>query len=280
MRPELFRIAYGSTHLTIYMPDLEALHIPLPPVQEQHRIVAFLDEQVGTLERAASAHSRILSLRNERIDALVSRFLASTVYDAPDRTSLVPMKRILSKIVTPTSWSPGGVVTAFRDGQVTARSQRRAEGYTEASSENSLAQEVKRGDLVIHGLDGFAGAIGTSESDGVCSPAYHVCRVNNGDSDFYGRLLRLMAINGYLSLYGGSSRERAVDFRNWGSFSRTPIPVVLREEQERIGDMIRSLRPLSAKVSHLQSLINERKQALITLAVTGQLDVTTARAVA
>ena len=40
IRPELRRLMYGSTHRTIYMPDLHALRTPLPPVAEQRVAVA------------------------------------------------------------------------------------------------------------------------------------------------------------------------------------------------------------------------------------------------
>lgn len=40
MQPELRRLMQGSTHKTIYMPDLHALRIPLPPLDRQREIVA------------------------------------------------------------------------------------------------------------------------------------------------------------------------------------------------------------------------------------------------
>ncbi len=71
MRPELFRLAYGSTHLTIYMPDLAALRIPLPPLEEQRRIVDYLDEKVALLDRAISLRQRQVDLSRERLRAVI-----------------------------------------------------------------------------------------------------------------------------------------------------------------------------------------------------------------
>ncbi len=51
------------------------------------------------------------------------------------------------------------IVTAFRDGEVTLRSNRRTEGFTNAVQEHGY-QRVVAGDLVIHAMDAFAGAIG------------------------------------------------------------------------------------------------------------------------
>jgi type I restriction enzyme S subunit len=66
------------------------------------------------------------------------------------------------------------VITAFRDGNVTLRRNRREEGFTFALQEIGY-QGVRKGDLVIHGMDGFAGAIGISDSDGKATPVYSVC---------------------------------------------------------------------------------------------------------
>jgi type I restriction enzyme S subunit len=65
------------------------------------------------------------------------------------------------------------VITCFRDGEVTLRSKRREEGFTFAEKEIGY-QGVDIGDLVLHGMDGFAGAIGISDSRGKASPVLNV----------------------------------------------------------------------------------------------------------
>jgi type I restriction enzyme, S subunit len=40
IRSELVgRLAMGSTHKTIYMPDIEAIRVPVPTVKEHERVV-------------------------------------------------------------------------------------------------------------------------------------------------------------------------------------------------------------------------------------------------
>jgi type I restriction enzyme, S subunit len=48
-RLQLRRLMYGSTHHTIYMPDLLSLRVPLPPLREQ-------DAAIETIARRQSAH--------------------------------------------------------------------------------------------------------------------------------------------------------------------------------------------------------------------------------
>ena len=224
-----------------------------------------------------SKKRHLVTLLNERIDSRILQHVGASKLAHP-ATGLhaLPIRRLLTKVTRPPV-ADAGVITAYRDGQVTERAARRADGYTLPSDTAPQGQRVKVGDVVVHGLDGFAGAIGTSEAAGNCSPVYHVC-VPKGDNDarFMGRLLRLLALQGYLGNFAISTRERAVDFRNWDLFGRIPVPEVSAVEQREIGNWISQLRPLRTTIERSASLAAERRHALITAAVTGQFDVTTA----
>ncbi|MGN0622968.1 MAG: hypothetical protein ACI4JA_03340 [Oscillospiraceae bacterium] len=65
------------------------------------------------------------------------------------------------------------VITCFRDGEVTLRSKRREEGFTVSLTEAGY-QGIEIGDLVVHGMDGFAGSIGISDSRGKATPVLNV----------------------------------------------------------------------------------------------------------
>lgn len=52
---DIKRFGRGTTHTTIYYPELKALHICLPPVEEQEKIVAEVDRQFSFLEVCESA---------------------------------------------------------------------------------------------------------------------------------------------------------------------------------------------------------------------------------
>ena len=73
MRSDLLgRLAMGSTHKTIYMPDLQALRIPLPPIAEQHQIVADVRASNATVDAAIDSLDRQAALLAERRQALVT----------------------------------------------------------------------------------------------------------------------------------------------------------------------------------------------------------------
>jgi type I restriction enzyme S subunit len=93
------------------------------------------------------------------------------------------------------------------------------------------------------------------------------------DPVFLGRLLRMLATSGYLGLFASSTRERAVDFRNWDLFGRIPIPKVSAAEQREIGDMLRSIAPIRVAVERSTELAREHRRALVTAAVTAELEI-------
>ncbi|GAA0380437.1 hypothetical protein GCM10009541_23730 [Micromonospora gifhornensis] len=73
MRQDLLgRLAMGSTHKTIYVPDLQMLRIPLPPLEEQRIIVQRIREQNALNDKLADSVKRQLQLLTERRQALVT----------------------------------------------------------------------------------------------------------------------------------------------------------------------------------------------------------------
>jgi type I restriction enzyme S subunit len=273
-------LAGGANIYHLSAERVRAMRVDLPPVVDQRRIANFLDAEIGKLDKLVSHKAKLLELLEERIDNSVLGYIGdSQIVRCKAEFPVAPIRRLLLKHRR-RAIPRAEIVTAFRDGQVTARSLRRAEGYTLSASAEGQGQYVEAGDVVVHGLDGFAGAIGTSEASGNCSAVYHVCGPRgSGDSVFLGRLLRVLAKSDYLGLFATSTRERAVDFRNWDLFGRIPIPDVPLHEQMKIRDLVRSVGPLRAAIERTDELAKGRRQALITAAVTGQIDVTTARGV-
>ena len=130
------------------------------------------------------------------------------------------------------------VVTCFRDGEVTLRKNRRTTGFTESFTEIGY-QGVRKGDLVIHQMDAFAGSIGVSDSDGKCTSVYHCCTPKGSyDAHYYAHLVRLMAKRGYIqSLYRGI-RERSSDFK-FPVFGNQFLAIPPLHEQQAIVDYLK-----------------------------------------
>ncbi len=72
MRRELNRLMIGSTHQTIYMPDVRAFRTPLPPLNEQDEIVHRLDQSLTRQRSLSSAIDASLQRLRELRSALVT----------------------------------------------------------------------------------------------------------------------------------------------------------------------------------------------------------------
>jgi len=169
------------------------------------------------------------------------------------------------------------VVTAFRDGQVTLRTNRRTEGFTNAIQEHGY-QGIRKGDLVIHAMDAFAGAIGVSDSDGKSTPVYAAC-IPRGEypvnSYYYAYLLRYMAHSGYIESLSKGIRERSTDFR-FAEFRELPLPIPDKDEQDRIVAFLDQktdeIDSAIAMKERLIELLQEQVSILINNAVTKGLN--------
>ncbi len=168
------------------------------------------------------------------------------------------------------------VITCFRDGQVTLRKNRRVTGFTESEKYDGY-QGIRKGDLVIHQMDAFAGSIGVSDSDGMGTSVYHCCTpLGDYNVYYYAYFIRQMAMSGFIqSLYKGI-RERSSDF-SFSVFGNQYLVIPPRGEQDAIAEFVDTkfcrinslISELEAEIAYLK----DYKQRLIADAVTGQIKV-------
>jgi len=146
------------------------------------------------------------------------------------------------------------VITAFRDGTVTLRKNRREDGFTFAEKEIGY-QGIEPDDLVIHAMDGFAGAIGVSDSRGKGSPVLTIATpISDAFPRYWGYYLRSLAISGFIQSLAKGIRERSTDFR-WKDASNLLVNHPDLATQRRIADF------LDRETARIDLLI-EKKQRL------------------
>jgi len=96
-REALLRFGKGTTHTTIYFPEVLSLHVALPPLAEQRRIVAEVDRQMST----ADAMEASLGVQKEHIKQL-RRGILSWAFEGrlvDQDTSDEPASDLLAQIV-------------------------------------------------------------------------------------------------------------------------------------------------------------------------------------
>lgn len=196
--------------------------------------------------------------------------------EIPSDWELEKAKWLFKKMERPVSPNDE-IVTCFRDGQVTLRSNRRTEGFTNALKEHGY-QGIRKGDLVIHQMDAFAGAIGISDSDGKSTPVYSACvpfNKNRVESKYYSYFLRNLAYLGFIESLAKGIRERSTDFR-FSDFAKLMLPVPAISVQRKIVDFIdKNFAQIDQAIALKQQQIeklSEYKQIVIQNAVTKGLN--------
>ena len=166
------------------------------------------------------------------------------------------------------------VITCFRDGEVTLRSNRREEGFTMADKEIGY-QGVDIGDLVVHGMDGFAGAIGISDSRGKASPVLNVLDTEQ-NKKYIMYYLRSMAYNDVFTALSTGIRVRSCDLR-WNKLAELLYPLPPLNEQNEIvkfidEQLVKANEIIANKKTQL-CMLDEYKKSLIYEYVTGKKEV-------
>ena len=163
------------------------------------------------------------------------------------------------------------IVTAFRDGQVTLRRNRRTDGFTLAEKEIGY-QHICEGDLVVHSMDGGFGAIGVSDSCGKASPVVHAYTSSLCDLRFVAYQLRAAVKAGWIAALAKGIRVRSTQFDR-PALASLNIAYPTVETQQRIADYLdRETAEIDAAVADLDKyleLLEKRRLETITSAVEG-----------
>ena len=259
----------------------------VPPIEEQKRIAEFLDKKCGEVDALiADIQQEIETLEQYKrsvITESVTQGLDPSVPmkdsgiqwigNMPTNWECIRGKYILKYLQKPVK-KDDGVITCFRDGEVTLRSNRREDGFTMADKEIGY-QGVDIGDLVVHGMDGFAGAIGISDSRGKASPVLNVLGTKQ-NKRYIMYYLRSMAYSDVFMALSTGIRVRSCDLR-WNKLAELWYPIPPLTEQEEIvayiDETIQKINEIIAdKKSQIETL-ESYKKSLIYEYVTGKKEV-------
>lgn len=144
------------------------------------------------------------------------------------------------------------------------------------SSDEMNYQGVCDGDLLIHGMDTWHGAIAISKLDGKCTTVVHVCD-SDQDKRFLCYYYRALSFQGVYKLISNGIRQNTSDFRSFAKFGVIPTLVPPLDEQRRIADYLdercsaidEAKKPIEDEVESLRRF----RKATIFKAVTKGLDI-------
>ena len=249
--------------------DFGNTYIPCPPVDEQQRIADFLDAKCAEIDAlTADIQTQIDTLEQYKrsvITETVTKGLnpnaemkdsgVQWIGNMPAHWDAIRGKYILRYMQKPVR-EDDGVITCFRDGEVTLRSNRREDGFTMSDKEIGY-QGIDVGDLVVHGMDGFAGSIGISDSRGKASPVLNVLETDQ-NKRYIMYYLRSMAYSDVFLALATGIRVRSCDLR-WNKLAELSYPVPPLNEQIAI------VKHIDSVLSKADAVIADKKAQLATL---------------
>lgn len=277
----------GGVRKILNFSELKRHYVVYPKIDEQRKIVAFLDSrcieietiiddihaQIGTLEQYKRSVITETVTKGLNPDVTMRDSAVQWIGDMPAHWECNRGKYILKYIQKPVR-EDDGVITCFRDGEVTLRSNRREDGFTMSDKEIGY-QGIDVGDLVVHGMDGFAGAIGISDSRGKASPVLNVLDTEQ-NKKYIMYYLRSMAYSDVFVALATGIRVRSCDLR-WNKLAELPYPVPPIEEQnaivEYIDEVLDKTNAVIADKKAQLDILENYKKSLIYEYVTGKKEV-------
>lgn len=266
---------------------LDNVLVLIPPINEQKAISAYLDIQCAEINALiADVQAQIDVLEQYKRSVITETVTKGLNPDAemkdsgiqwigmmPSHWDCIRGKYILKYIQKPVR-EDDGVITCFRDGEVTLRSNRREDGFTMADKEIGY-QGIDVGDLVVHGMDGFAGAIGISDSRGKASPVLNVLETEQ-NKRYIMYFLRSMAYSDVFLALATGIRVRSCDLR-WNKLAELFYPVPPIKEQDAIvayiDSVLQKANDVIADKKEQLAVLEAYKKSLIYEYVTGKREV-------
>lgn len=263
----------------------------LPALDVQRRIADFLDRKTAAIDELIAKKERLVALLAEKRQALM---LAALFPDGEGSTDLADLVARGSHPVRP-AWSllrpvkEQGfphlrLLSVYRDHGVVPKDSR-DDNHNRAGEDLGVYQRVLVGDVVMNKMKAWQGSIAVSDHEGIVSPDYQVLRPSGASlrPRFLHSLLRSQP---YILEY--ARRAYGVRPDQWrlmfDEFRSIPIPLPLLEQQDRIVERLDTTLSAEARAAEKVRVqietLREYRQALITAAVTGQIDVSDELAVA
>lgn len=279
----------GISYPAINASEVGDIPIPYPPLPDQRMIADFIEAESNHIDALIAAKLRLLDILAEKRRAIVAEAVMRGLNPAaPMRPSGIDW---LGDI--PAHWEVRRIATLFtqRDERsqpelpllevsinsgviVREFSNDKIEG---TASDFNTYKVARRGDVAFNKMRMWQGAVGVAPVDGLVSPDYTVAEAAPClRPDYAGLLFRT---DSFSAECGRNSQGITWDRLRlyWDGFRDIFMPLPPLAEQDAILEAVQAetakIDRLSAASEHSITLLKERRGALISAAVTGQIDI-------
>lgn len=269
---ELRKYANGilEIRLRVSSSDILKRFIPFPSEIEQQRIAEFLDRECGKIDGLkADIQAQIDTLEQYKRSVITeavthglnpSATMKDSGVDYIDKIKsdwrITKIGFVCSKLTRGFSAEDPALICS-NNGSVMLRDEEKACG--KMVSEDNAMQGIHIGDIAIHGMDTWHGAIGFSKIKGKITRVVHVCD-STEDKRFIVYYLKSLAYQNVYKLISNGVRGNTSDFRSWDKVKDIYIclPATKKEENE-ICDY------LDAQCENIDVIIADKKSQIDTL---------------
>jgi len=266
----------GSTFRRINVSAIRALPVPVPTFREQMAIAAYLDRETAQIDDLIAEQERLIDLLVERRLAVASDVLALRI-GTGER-----LKWLFTELDVRADEQPAEL--PLMSVSISWGVRRRDEvTVAESRAEDLSNYKVCRvGDLVINRMRAFQGALGLAPEDGIVSPDYAVLAIDGSvDAKWLSAVMKTAAfvaemaqrVKGIGSADLGNARTPRINVSDLGEIRVDVPPISIQVSESRsVEAQASKIDSLIAETGRFIELARERRSALITAAVTGQID--------
>lgn len=289
----------GSTIQHLYQNVFENFVFPAPSLLEQNAISDFLDHETAKIDALVAEQEKLIALLKEKRQAVISHAVTKGLNpDAPMKDSgiewlgkvpahweVIALKHLVSRPIidgpheTPVKRSEGIPFVSAESVSQGFIDFDKIWGYIspEDHAQYSKRYKPRRGDILLVKLGATTGTPAIVETDtdfNIWVPLAAIRLNTEMEPRFVLHTLESDSLRTAYELGWTYGTQQTLGLR---TISNLRIPVPPREEQREIWNYLGSLVPmfesLAAETQRAITLLQERRAALISAAVTGKIDV-------
>ena len=255
----------NTIRMRIPMDKFGELLIPIAPVEEQQKIADYLDKKCAEIDSLITdIQSQIDILEDYKKSVITEAVTKGLNPDVEMKDSGIdylgnvnPNWKItkigyICRKLNHSFNSDAEVLICSNKGEVFLRGNT---NFGLTSDNDSMFQGVKSGELLIHGMDTWHGAIAISKYNGKCTKVVHVCE-SDENKNFICYFLQMLAFKKVYKAISNGVRENTSDFRSWDKTGAIYISIPDKKEQDKISAY------LEEKCNEINIIIETKKEQL------------------
>jgi type I restriction enzyme, S subunit len=266
---------------------IESITFPGFAPSEQRQIADFLDRETNRIDAIIDARLRMIELLEEKRDVSIRDFVVGSgdregppwALSIGDDRKLLRLGSVLEMRREKNNPIVTNQILSLTAARGVIRYEDKGDIGNKASEDISRYSVVHKGDIVVNSMNVIIGSVGLSKYEGALSPVYYVLRPVNEtviDRRFLAYHFKIREFQRQLIRLGYGILDHRMRIP-WLNLKSELLVLPSLPEQQQIADFLdretNRIDAIIGKCRESVALLRERRQALITAAVTGELEV-------